>query len=90
MSTRRCWPAIISMSKIQVAIVSLAYHKGRRLPGHSHVGLQSQNERRLSWVARSVRLQTLVHSEGCIEETSRLAGCQMAAPGEGGLGEVWT
>ena len=81
------------MSKIQVATVGLAYHKGRRLPGHIHVGLQSQSERPLngkSWVVRSVRLQTLVHSEGCIEETSRLADCQMAGPGAGGLGEVWT
>ena len=93
MSTRRCWPAILNMSKIQVATVGLAYHKGRRLHGRSHVGLQSQNERRLtgkSWVVRSVRLQILVHSEGCTEETSHLVGCQTAGPDAGGLGGVWT
>jgi hypothetical protein len=79
------------MSKVQV-VVDLAYNKGRRLPGHSHECLQSQNERRLigkSWVDCSVRLQVLVHNEGCIEEMSRLPGCQMAGP-EGGLGEAWT
>lgn len=81
------------MSRIQVANFELAYHKGRRLPGHSHVGLQSQNEKRLTgrlWVDRSVRLRALVHNGGCIEETSRLAGCQMVGPDEAGLGEVWT
>jgi len=81
------------MSKIQVTTVDVAYNKGRRLPGHSHVGLQSQNGRRLigkSWVDCRVRLQPHVHNEGCIEETSHPAGCQMAGPDEAGLGEVET
>jgi len=81
------------MNKTQVAIIGPAYHKGRSLPGRSRVGLQSQNERRLTgkpWVVRSVRLQTLVHNEGCIEETCRLAGCQMAGPDEDGLEDVGT
>jgi len=81
------------MNKNQEAIVGLAYHKGRSRPGRSHVGLQSQSGQPLtgkSWVGRIVQLQALVHNEGCIEETRRLAGCQMAGRDIDGLEEDGT
>lgn len=85
-SARR-WPAIVTVNVDRVAILGLTHRKGRSHPGRIHVGLQSQNDQLPTGnpeVGRSVRTQTPVHKQGCIEETGRLAGCQMAGLEEDG------